>query len=200
MEEELEEKTEDTEATKKTKKENPWKDFLEILVTAVILFIVLHVIFQSSFVSGPSMQPTYQNNDRLLVYKLAYSFSGEPERGDIIVFHPPLDGKEKEEFIKRVIGLPGEKVDIYGGKVYVTLTDGTVKTLEEPYISAAPKYEAHSGVIPEGYYFVLGDNRLNSNDSHNGWLVPEKNIIGKACLNFFPFSIIGGAPNYDFDF
>ncbi len=197
MEEELEEKTEDTKAKKK---ENPWKDFLEILITAVVLFILLHVVFQSSFIDGPSMQPTYNYNDRLLVFKLAYSFSGEPARGDIIVFHPPFEGREKEEFIKRVIGLPGEQVDIYDGKVHVKLTDGTVKTLDEPYISTAPKYESHSGVIPEGNYFVLGDNRPNSNDSHNGWLVPEKNIIGKAFFDFFPFSTIGGSPNYKYDF
>ncbi len=197
MEEELEEQTEETKAKKK---ENPWKDFLEILITAVVLFIILHFVFQSSFVTGPSMQPTYIANDRLLVYRLPYYFGKTLGRGDIVVFHAPIAGREKEEFIKRVIGLPGEQVDIYGGKVYLTLVDGTVKVLDEPYISAAPKYESHSGVIPEGYYFVLGDNRNSSNDSHNGWLVPKENVIGKAVFNFFPFSKFGGAPNYKFDF
>ena len=197
MEEELEEKTEETKAAKK---ENPWKDFIEVLITAVVLFVIIHFVFQSTFVVGPSMQPTYIENDRLLVYRLPYYFGSTLDRGDIVVFHPPIAGKEKEEFIKRVIAFPGEKVDIYDGQVRVTLVDGTVKVLDEPYISAAPKYESHSGVIPEGYYYVLGDNRNSSNDSHYGWLVPEKNVIGKAVFNFFPFSKIGGAKNYKFDF
>ena len=194
------EELEKTEETKTAKKENPWKDFIEILITAVVLFVILHCVFQSSYVTGPSMQPTFYTNDRLLVFRLPYYFGSTLDRGDIVVFHPPIEGKEKEEFIKRVIGLPGEKVDIYDGKVHVTLTDGTVKTLDEPYIAANPKYESHSGVIPEGYYFVLGDNRNSSNDSHNGWLVPQKNVIGKASFVFFPFSKIGGAPHYKFDF
>ena len=185
----------DNENEKKEDKKVTIKDFLEVIVFAAILYLLIHIVFQTSFVSGPSMIPTYEDHDRLLVYKLAYTFGRTPERGDIIVFHPPLEGKEDEDFIKRVIGLPGEQIDIADGKVKITTVDGEEIILSEPYLGATINYECHIGSIPEGCYFVLGDNRNISNDSHYGWYVTKDDIIGRAFLDFWPLSEFGLSPN-----
>jgi signal peptidase I len=124
------------------------------------------------------MEPQFHEGDRLLVNKVVYHF-GEPKRGDVIILHPPSD--PKAVYIKRIIALPGDTVEVKGGAVYVNGTK-----LDEPYIKEPPAYTLHKEIIPENEYFVLGDNRNNANDSHNGWTVPRQNIIGKAWLIFWP--------------
>ena len=127
------------------------------------------------------MEPNFQDGQRLLVNKVTYKLH-EPERGDVIVFRPPLShNSEATSFIKRVIALPGETVEIKMGSVYVN-----GEKLQEPYIKEPPGYTFSLQEIPEDYYFVLGDNRNNSNDSHTGWILPRQNIVGKAWLIIWP--------------
>jgi len=123
------------------------------------------------------MLPTLKNGEYVLVNRLAYRFGRLPEYGDIIVFSSPVSD---QDLIKRVIGLPGDQVQISNGQVYV---NGQV--LVEPYIAAAPMYQGQWNV-PAGMLFVLGDNRNDSSDSHAwGWL-PIENVIGKAILIYWP--------------
>ena len=158
------------------------KTFLrEVLLTiifAVVIFFLLQATIQSFIVVGISMRPNLQDGQRLLVSKAVY-YLHEPERGDVLVFQPP-DNK-RGDYIKRLIALPGDTVEIKNGLVYVNSSP-----LEETYIESSPKYTVEEQKIPENNYFVLGDNRNNSNDSHNGWVVPRQNIVGKAWLSIWP--------------
>jgi signal peptidase I len=155
-------------------------DALETVLMAVILFLVINMISARVRVDGVSMRPTFENGEFVLVNRLAYRF-GEPERGDIVVFHYPLD-PQSQDLIKRAIGIPGDVILIEDGKVIV---NGT--TLNEPYIAASPRYNGKWNV-PEGHLFVLGDNRNNSSDSHSWGMVPYEQIMGKATLIYYPFT------------
>jgi len=152
-------------------------DIIETLVLAVILFVGINAISARVRVDGFSMRPTLEDGEFVLVSKLNYQF-GSVQRGDIIVFHFPLD--PKQELIKRVIGLPGDRVSVAGGKVSV---NGQV--LDEPYIAAAPAYSGDWDV-PDGQLFVLGDNRNDSSDSHSWGLLPAANVVGKAVIIYWP--------------
>jgi signal peptidase I len=165
---------------------------------ALVLFLGIHYTVQNTEVTSGSMLPTLSIGERLFINKLAYKFDRLPQRGDIIVFVPPPEANaiSDTDYIKRVIGLPGEIVEIKDGTVKIHKTDGTVITLDEPYIAAEPDYNYTSPIIPPGNYFVMGDNRNNSGDSHKGWTVPFNNIIGKAWFVTWPFSKFGAAPNY----
>ena len=160
-----------------------WKSFifdiLETLLLSALLFVVINILTARVRVDGFSMLPTLKNNELALVNRLAYRF-GKPERGDIIVFHFPVN--PKEDLIKRVIGLPGEEVVVKDGRVYI---NGTA--LEESYIASAPAYTAQWSV-PEGYLFVLGDNRNDSSDSHTWGLLPLDDMVGKAVLVYWPIT------------
>ena len=164
------------------------RHILVTLILVVVVFLVLQTTLQSSIVIGRSMEPSFENNQRLLVNKIAYKIH-EPERGDVIIFHP-RQGLHTD-YIKRIIALPGDTVEIKMGAVYV---NGV--RLEEPYIEDSPTYTFQEYKVPEDKYFVLGDNRNNSNDSHNGWLVLRENIIGKVCLSTWPPSEWGLVPGY----
>ena len=158
------------------------KTFLrEVLLTiifAVVIFFLLQATVQSFIVVGISMQPNLQDGQRLLVNKAVYYFH-EPERGDVLVFQPP--GNKRGDYIKRLIALPGDTVEVRSGLVYINSSP-----LEEAYVKSFPKYTVEAQKVPENNYFVLGDNRNNSNDSHNGWVVPRQNIVGKAWLSIWP--------------
>ena len=138
------------------------RDFWEtivIILIAVVIFVGLRISIQTYIVYGPSMEPNYWNDEWIIVDKLAYKFHA-PQTGDIIVFQPPISSTKP--FIKRIIGLPGETVEIKDGTVYVHKTDGSVVTMQEPYIKEAFSSNYNSGVIPANEYFVMGDNRNNS--------------------------------------
>lgn len=152
-------------------------DILETLILAVILFVAINAISARIRVDGSSMEPTLHGGEYVLVNKLSYRL-GQPEYGDVIVFYYPRD--PQQEYIKRVIGLPGDKVDISYGSVFV---NGVL--LEEPYIAAAPIYPG-IWLVPDHSLFVLGDNRNNSSDSHSWGAVPVSYVVGKAILVYWP--------------
>lgn len=164
-----------------SEKPTDWKrvalDILETLVLAVVLYFGINAISVRVRVDGFSMIPTLQNGEYILVNKLAYKV-GNPQRGDIVVFVYPAD--PQEDLIKRVIGLPGEKVAIHDRTVTVNGVQ-----LNEPYIAAAPLYDGE-WVVSEGQLFVLGDNRNESKDSHQWGLLPVENVVGKAVLIYWP--------------
>jgi signal peptidase I len=152
-------------------------DIVETIVLSVLLFAGINTVSARIRVDGFSMEPTLQNSEFVIVNKLAYKL-GSPSIGDVIVFHYPVD--PTQEFIKRVIGLPGDQVKVSGGLVYVN-----GKALSEPYIASPPRYNGE-WVVPQGGLFVLGDNRNNSSDSHSWGSVPLNNIIGKALFVYWP--------------
>jgi signal peptidase I len=169
---------------------NTVRDLVGTLVLAAVLFFLLRLVVINYTVVSVSMQPGLYEGQRLLVSKMAYSFS-EPNRGQIIVFRSPIDNKT---LIKRVIGLPGDVVEVRNGKVYVNSLG-----LIEPYVKSAPQYTMPLTQVPPGNYFVMGDNRNNSNDSHTGWTVPRENIIGKPWIFTWPPDKWGLVDSYPLD-
>jgi signal peptidase I len=172
------------------------KSFYETIVVILIaaaVFFALRFTIQTYIVNGPSMEPDYRNNEWIVVEKLAYKSAG-PLRGDIIIFHPPVPSTKP--FIKRVIGLPGEIVEIQNGTVDILKPDGSTIVLQEPYIKEPFSSNFTSIVIPPHEYFVMGDNRNNSTDSRYGWLVSSDKIIGKAWISIWPPHLWGLAPIY----
>ncbi len=165
-----------------------WRETLETLLLAVILFLIINATTGRFQVRGSSMEPTLHDGQYLVVGKVAY-WLHPPERGDVIVFLPPHH--PDEDYIKRVIGLPGERVEIRQGKVFVQGVP-----LDEPYIQEVGFYSGTWELGP-GEYFVLGDNRQNSSDSHNWGVLPRENIVGKAWLCYWPpedWGLVGHHP------
>ena len=158
-----------------------WKQFffdlIETLLLAVVLYLGINAVSARVRVDGFSMVPTLQDGEYVLVSKLAYKL-GEPQHGDIIVFKFP--GEPPQDLIKRIIGLPGDAIEVTGSNVYVN-----GQPLVEPYIAASPVYQGRWNV-PAGFLFVLGDNRNDSSDSHSWGLLPLDNVIGKALLIYWP--------------
>ena len=158
-----------------------WKrfalDIIETIVLAVVLFLGINAVSARVRVDGFSMRPTLEDGEFVLVGKLNYRFS-QMERGDIIVFHYPLN--PEQELIKRVIGLPGDRVIVQDGVVSV---NGQV--LDEPYIAATPLYTGE-WVVPDAQLFVLGDNRNDSSDSHSWGFLPFESVVGKALAIYWP--------------
>lgn len=152
-------------------------DVVEIFVLSAILYFGIDAISARIRVDGQSMEPTLHSGEYVIVNKLAYKM-GEPSIGDVIVFRYPRN--PSQEYIKRVIGLPKDRVEILDGQVWV---NGQV--LDEPYIASAPNYQAN-WVVPEKSLFVLGDNRNNSSDSHAWGPVPLEYVIGKAIVVYWP--------------
>jgi signal peptidase I len=162
-------------------------DILETLLLSVVLFFLINAVSARIKIDGSSMEPNLQHGEFVIVSKINYRF-GEPERGDVVVFDYPRN--ITKEYIKRVIGLPGEEVKIDNGKVFV---NGIL--LSEPYLEIEPNYEGE-WVVPEDSLFVLGDNRNNSSDSHDWGPVPLSNVIGEALLVYWPpssWGLINGA-------
>jgi signal peptidase I len=165
------------------------REMLITLALAVVIFLVLQITLQSSIVDGSSMEPGLVNGQRLIVIKAAYCFKA-PQRGDIIILHPPV--APENQWVKRVIGLPGDTIEIKSNRVYV---NGTA--LEEPYIKEAPDYILPPYAVPPDNYFVLGDNRNESYDSHRKWTVSRGEIVGEVWLRFWPmdsWGIVRGYP------
>jgi signal peptidase I len=152
-------------------------DVFETLLLSVILFVGINLISARIRVDGASMEPNLVSGEYVIVSKLSYRF-GTPQRGDIIVFHFPRD--PKEEYIKRVIGLPGDEVQVRHGSVYVN-----GQLLDETYLKVSTNYNG-TWNVPDNQLFVLGDNRNNSSDSHDWGTVPMDYVVGKAILVYWP--------------
>jgi signal peptidase I len=165
-------------------------DVLETLLLSAALFLAINALSARVRVDGFSMKPTLQDGEFVLVNRLAYRL-GQPQRGDIIVFHFPLD-PASQDLIKRVIGLPGDIITVRGGVVEVN-----GQPLREPYIAAAPLY-AGEWKVPPDELFVLGDNRNDSSDSHAWGMLPYKEIVGKALFIYWPFPEWKMIDHYDF--
>lgn len=184
--------------------------FLETIILIAIVLFIRFYIFQFFRVSGPSMCPTlnlleekcqYDKGEFIFVNQFLYKFMREPERGEIAVFHPP---HKKEYYIKRVIGVPGDTIEIKDGKLYLTNDEFTQKELPEIYLSEVNKNQTHtygqeSFTVPEGEYLFFGDNRSKSFDARHCYnqsgcdgdhspFIPRKNIQGKALFVVWPFS------------
>ena len=169
-----------------------FKETLEFLLTlalavGLVLFVRAYVI-QPFIISGDSMFPNFINNELIVVNELTYHFE-QPQRGDVIVFKYPLN--TSEDFIKRVIGLPGETVSIKDGKVYIynAAHPNGIALNESQYLNA-DVYTGHDMTMQLGpnQYFVMGDNRPDSRDSRFGWNVPRSDIIGKVFVVVWPFN------------
>jgi len=188
--------------------QNIWQWTYVIIIAVVVFYIINVFVFERAQVDGPSMLPTLRDGESLFEYKTGYLFN-EPERGDIVVFEHnigrfeskfmPID-PEQENYVKRVIGLPGETIDIVDGHVYIN-----EKLLVEPYLSSstvtdlAQQYNVVNQpevkiefpyTIPEGEYFVMGDNREYSLDSRSIGSVSKDRIRGKVLFVMFPFGEI----------
>jgi len=160
------------------------------ILIAIAAFVCLRLTVQSYTVVMSSMEPNFQEGECIMVNKMSYHSSG-PQRGQVIIFNPPFESEYP--FIKRVMGLPGETVEIKDGKVFINSIP-----LAEEYIMAPPNYTMPATEVPENEYFVLGDNRNNSNDSHNSWTVPRDNIIGKAWFTYWPLNKWGVVKHYSY--
>ena len=183
------------------------REILEALALAIVVFILIQASAQNFRVEGSSMAPTLEGQQYLLVNKLAYlKFDVErfsriiplwevdksrvsrpfnpPRFGEIIVFRYP--GEPERDFVKRVIGMPGDEVAIVDGQVMI---NGAV--YNEPYLNGPFTYNLPPRTMGEEEYFVMGDNRAHSNDSRNWGPVPEENVVGKVWLIYWPFSQLG---------
>lgn len=178
---------------------NLFEDIFDVVKTVVVVLVLAFVIrtflFQPFVVDGHSMDPNFYDQEYLLVNKLTYRI-GNPERGDVIVFDAP--NTEDVQYIKRIIGLPGENVKIMNKKIYI---DG--KVLDEEYIDYASSLTLIKNsdnatldvTLSDDEYFVLGDNREHSSDSREWGTLPEENIIGKAWVSIYPWDIFGFIPS-----
>ncbi|WP_375494927.1 signal peptidase I [uncultured Nostoc sp.] len=177
----------------KAKKDLPRNTFLTEGLKTISLSLILALgirtfVAEARYIPSGSMEPTLQINDKLIIDKISYDFSS-PKRGDIIVFNPTKKltlENFHDAFIKRVIGLSGEKVAVKNGKVYINNVP-----LQENYLEAKPDYQWGPVVVPADSYLVLGDNRNNSYDSHYWGFVPRNKIVGRAILRFWPLNRIG---------
>ncbi|WP_434510933.1 signal peptidase I [Desulfitobacterium sp. AusDCA] len=162
-------------------------DYIEIIVFALVLSWGLRsTVVEASVIPTPSMLPTIQLQDRVVVDKIAFKFSNI-NRGDIIVFRPPSEvDSSGTDWIKRVIGLPGETVEIKNGKVFINGSE-----LSELYEMEKPNYTYGPTIVPENSYFVLGDNRNQSLDSHYWGALPKDNIVGRALIRIWPLKNFG---------
>lgn len=205
MEERLDSKLSDdqtaqSDGTEKGKKTD-WKteaiDWAKALAVAAVLVVVIRFFLFSPFiVEGPSMYPNFFTGERIIVNKILYDIR-EPKRGEVIVFHSPFDA----DYIKRVIALPGETVEVRGDTV---LVNG--EPIEEPYIKSETDIAAETGVpynnkdyekatVPEGHVFVMGDNRPNSQDSRDIGFIAYDKIVGRADVVIWPLPEIRFIPH-----
>ncbi|MGD8456182.1 MAG: signal peptidase I [Anaerolineales bacterium] len=163
---------------------------LETIVLAVVLFVIINALTARIRVDGSSMVPSLVHNNYVLVNRLAYQL-GDIQRGDVVVFEFPQN--REEDYIKRVIALSGETVEIANGVVYI---DG--QPLAEPYIQAPMLQDYPPVTVPQGMVYVMGDNRNDSSDSRRWGALAVDEIIGKAIFVYWPFSDFGVVTHYDF--
>jgi signal peptidase I len=176
------------------------KKFKEICIESIKvvgLALVVSIGFrayvaEARYVKSGSMLPTLEISDRLMVDKVSYLFRA-PQRGEIVVFEPTDTLKKQnfhDAFIKRLIGLPGDKVEVKGGLVYIN-----DRPLPEKYIAEVPHYQWGPEIVPPNSYLMLGDNRNDSYDSHAWGFVPRDLLVGRAVLRYWPPNRFGNPNN-----
>lgn len=166
-----------------------WREALELIALAAVLAFAFKLfLFDTRNIPSSSMVPTIRPGDRVIMSRLAYLGEKEPQRGDIVVFRAPEELAENDDYIKRVVGLPGEEVRVGEGVVYIN-----GQALDEPYLAETPYYEFGPYLVPEDCYFVLGDNRNWSNDAHmwENHYISADSIKGKAIWRYWPLSRFG---------
>ena len=177
-----------------------WEIVKFVIIAAVIVIPLRMYVAEPYIVQGASMDPTFETGQYLIVDRLGYRFE-EPKRGDVVVFKYPKD--EKTYFIKRIIGLPGEKVNINKGIVTISKTDNDpthgggvfAQVLSEPYVSSLhEKADFYETTLAQDQYFVMGDNRAESSDSRYWGPLPKRLIIGRPMLRLFPVTQVGVFP------
>ena len=189
------------------------REHIETVLLAITIFVVLQASIQHFKVNGESMKPTLAEGERLVVNKLVYfridqedladvlpfvdtspnssgsplfSFS-QPRHGDVIIFHYPLD--PSRDFVKRIIGVPGDTIEIERGQVF---RNGVA--IEEPYVSKPDRRSADAVGVPEDSYYVLGDNRSVSTDSREWGMVPLENVVGRMWFRYWPINSLNTSP------
>jgi len=162
-----------------------WETVQIVVIAFVLSLFIRTYVVEARYVPSESMLPTIELNDRLMFDKVFFKVNGI-KRGDAIMFEPPPASHFTTDLIKRVIGLPGETVEIKDGRVWI---DG--EPLDEPYIAEDPNYTYGPVTVPEDSLFVLGDNRNNSNDSHYWGFVPLASVKGRVLFRFFPLQHFG---------
>jgi len=160
-------------------------EVLESILIAVVLAVLIRVfVLAPFFIPSGSMIPTLLEGDRIIVSKITYRFT-EPQRGDIVVFKYPKD--TSKDYVKRLIGLSGETVALKNNQLYIN-----GQAMPESYLPAGVHFSDYGPEqVPEGEYFMLGDNRQNSEDSRYWGSMPRKNVIGKALFIYWPLNRIG---------
>lgn len=163
-----------------------WRETIETILWALVLALILRTfVIQAFWIPSGSMIPTLEPGDRVLVLKFWYSLPKlEPKRGQIVVFKYPVD--PRRDFVKRVIGVPGDTVEIKNGTVFVNGAE-----LFEPYVKNHDSYNMEQIAVPEDSYFCLGDNRPNSQDGRFWGFVPRKFLRGPALFRYWPLSRFG---------
>lgn len=160
------------------------REIIETLVLTILMFVIINLAVQNYDVDGPSMEPSLHDKERIMVDKVSYHLH-DPSRGDVIVFIAPPD--PQLNYVKRIIGVPGDVITIQGTVVKVNNT-----ILQERYVSASyqgnPYLPIVNKKVPNDSYFVMGDDRKNSSDSRLWGFVPRQNIIGRATLVYWPLN------------
>lgn len=162
-------------------------EWVRILLAAVAIAFVLNTfVIANSYIPSNSMENTIMTGDRIIGSRLSYAFGARPQRGDIVLFnHKAEPGRDKTRLVKRIIGLPGETVDIRNNQIYINQSE---TPLDEPYLPEPMDSEDYHFVVPEGCYLMLGDNRNHSMDAR-AWpdpFVPEDDITARALFRYFP--------------
>ena len=176
-----------------------WEVIKFFILAVVIVAPIRFFVAQPFIVQGASMNPTFATGQYLIIDELSYRFN-EPERGDVVVLRFPRN--PSRFFIKRLVGLPGETLDIKNGVISITTAENAEPfILEEPYVTFLKTDGGDDEIVKlkEGEYFVMGDNRPNSSDSRDWGILPENLIIGKAFLRLFPIDTISFSPGQNFD-
>lgn len=165
-----------------------FREVLEVIIPAVLIFLFVRTfLFEVRVVPSGSMIPAIMENDRFIAEKVTLRFR-EPRRGEILVFKPPAGAQFTTDYLKRVIGLPGETVEVRGGTVYINGSP-----LDEPYIPVMSRATSDFSAVqvPADSYFMMGDNRNASEDSRFWGFLPRRNIRGRAVLRIWPLNRFG---------
>lgn len=171
---------------------HPLVELLQFALIALIIVLpIRYFIAQPFIVSGASMENTFHTGEYLIIDQLSYRFE-DPARGDVIVFRYPKDSSKF--FIKRIVAIPGDTIDIQEGIITLTQADGEVEILDEPYIKSMKKNTSLTEILGEKEYFVMGDNRDASSDSRVWGVLSQEKIVGRALLRLFPFSKVSVFP------